>query len=53
MTSTLFNRTLSTTFPDHAVLIADGGEPEGEIIKILRRAAQAGRHRRRSARSHE
>ncbi len=36
-----FNRTLSTTFPDHAVLVADSGEPEGEIIKILRRAAQA------------
>ncbi len=36
-----FNRTLSTTFPDRAVLVADSGEPEGEIIKILRRATQA------------
>ena len=34
-----FNRTLSTTFPDHASLVEDSGEPEGEIIKILRRAA--------------
>ena len=33
-----FNRTLSTTFPGHSTLIDDSGEPEGEIIKILRRA---------------
>ena len=36
-----FNRTLSTTFPEQVTLIAEGGEPEGEIIKILRRATQA------------
>ena len=38
-----FNRTLSTTFPDQVTLVADGsgGEPEGEIIKILRRATHA------------
>ena len=36
-----FNRTLSTTFPDHVTLITDGGEPEAEIIKILRRATHA------------
>ena len=36
-----FNRTLSTTFPENVTLVADSGEPEGEIIKILRRAAHA------------
>lgn len=36
-----FNRTLSTTFPDQASLVDESGEPEGEIIKILRRATLA------------
>jgi hypothetical protein len=38
-----FNRTLSTTFPEHVTLMEDGGggEPEAEIIKILRRATHA------------
>lgn len=36
-----FNRTLSTTFPDQVDLVPSTGEPEGEIIKILRRAAQS------------
>ena len=32
-----FNLTLSTTFPEEVIFIEPGPEPEGEIIRILRR----------------
>jgi len=36
-----FNRTLSTTYPDDVTFVPPTPEPEGEIIKILRRIADA------------
>ena len=35
-----FNRTLSTAFPDEVSAVAMGREPEGDIIKVLRKVAQ-------------
>ena len=35
-----YNRTLSTTFPEQVSFVDLGAEPEGEIIKILRRTTQ-------------
>ena len=36
-----FNRTLSTTYPDEVTFVEASREPEGEIIRILRRITQA------------
>ena len=36
-----FNRTLSTTYPDDVTFVPPTPEPEGEIIKILRRISDA------------
>jgi hypothetical protein len=36
-----FNRTLSTTYPEEAVFVEPGPEPEGELIKIFRGLAQS------------
>jgi hypothetical protein len=36
-----FNRTLSNTYPKHAVFVEPGPEPEGELIGIFRRLAQS------------
>jgi hypothetical protein len=36
-----FNRTLSTTYPDDVTFVPPTPEPEGEIIKILRRIPDA------------
>lgn len=36
-----FNRTLSTTYPDEVTFLETSREPEGEIIRILRRITQA------------
>ena len=36
-----FNRTLSTTWPDEVTFVETSREPEGEIIRILRRITQA------------
>jgi hypothetical protein len=36
-----FNRTLSTTYPDEVTFVEISQEPEGEIIRILRRITQA------------
>ena len=36
-----FNRTLSTTYPDDVTFVPPTPEPEGEIIKILRRISNA------------
>lgn len=36
-----FNRTLSTTYPDEVAFVETSHEPEGEIIKILRRLTHA------------
>lgn len=36
-----FNRTLSTTYPDDVTFVPPTPEPEGEIIKILRRVSDA------------
>jgi hypothetical protein len=36
-----FNRTLSTTYPEKVTFVPATPEPEGEIIKILRRITQA------------
>ena len=35
-----FNRTLSTVYPDEITAVAMSQEPEGDIIKILRKVAQ-------------
>jgi len=36
-----FNRTLSTTYPDEVAFVPPTPEPEGEVIKILRRIPHA------------
>jgi hypothetical protein len=36
----VFNRTLSTTFPDEVTLVETSREPEADIIKILRKVTQ-------------
>ncbi len=36
-----FNKTLSTTYPDEVKFAPLGQEPEGDLIKILRRITQA------------
>ena len=36
-----FNRTLSTTYPEHVTFVEPGPEPEGEFIKVFRRLAHS------------
>ena len=36
-----FNRTLSTTYPEHVTFVEPGPEPEGELIKIFRCLGQS------------
>ena len=48
-----FNRTLSTTFPEHVTLITDGGEPEGGDHQNLASRHPSSRDGHRSSRPHE